>query len=639
MGKSSIFSQLTGVNVVTSNYPGTTVDINVGLMEHEGVKIGIVDLPGIYSIGAIYEDQWVARRGILEAKPDVVIVVVDASNLQRNLYLVLQLLEMGLRVVVDLNMVDHAEKLGLKINPTLLSKKLGAPVVPTVAVRGEGIGNLIQTAINCARKTRFKPTRFTYSRDVEAAIAKIEAIVKERFGSLPFGIHSRSLAILLLEGDPEFTGTLKEHGADEALQLATHLSNRLTASGGEPMNVRMARERYGMTGLIALEATKYTKVKPLLSQKIGEITIRPLTGFPIMVMVMASLFALLLYGGGSLESLLVEGYSKYVAPTLSALFRLVSPNDTVANILNLGINLGVEGILAIMIPYILVFFLALALLEDSGYLPRVAFIMDSAMHKMGLHGRAIIPMLGGFGCNVPAVMATRVLSKRERHILALLITLIPCSARTAIILGMVSLFLGASYAVVLYAIILLLIGIIGRLLHLALPGQTPGLILEVPPLRSPMLKGVLLKTWIRMKYFLLMAVPLLLIGSLLIATLEVSGLMSFIVDPLSPVTVGWLGLPAMTMVPLLYGFIRKEGALVLLTVVAGTSNLRDFMSPIQIFVYALVVSLYVPCIATVAVLAKEFGRKNALFISLGTFLIALAVGGLFYHLNPLGLGR
>ena len=306
--------------------------------------------------------------------------------------------------------------------------------------------------------------------------------------------------------------------------------------------------------------------------------------------------------------------------------------------LDIGINQGIAGILAVMVPYILVFFLAFAVLEDTGYLPRMAFVMDSAMHKIGLHGRAVVPMLGGFGCNVPAIMGTRVLTtRRERFISCFLITLIPCSAVTAVILGTVGFFVGVPYALIIYAIVLALIFIVGWLLNRMLPGTTPGMIMEMPPLRKPMPKPVLLKTWIRMRRFVYVAAPLLLLGSLIIGALEASGAMNSIVDPLSPITVGLLGLPAVVIIPMIYGIIRKEGAIVLLVAVAGTSNLRAFMSPLQLFVFAIVITIYVPCIATIAVLSRELGWKNAVLISLSTILLALAVGSLVYRLNPFGL--
>jgi ferrous iron transport protein B len=368
----------------------------------------------------------------------------------------------------------------------------------------------------------------------------------------------------------------------------------------------------------------------------SELTTNMKTGVPIMIAVFAALLLLIIYVGGFLEGLLVDGWKA----ATSGLSSTLKNSGAVGQVLEIGLIQGISGILAVMIPYILVFFLALAVLEDTGYLPRMAFVMDSAMHKIGLHGRAVVPMLGGFGCNVPAIMGTRVLTtKRERIITSFLITMIPCSARTAVILGTVGFFVGVRYALVIYGIILALILLVGWLLNRMLPGRVPGMIMEMPPLRVPMPKPVLFKTWVRMRSFLYIAAPLLIVGSFIIGALQVSGVLQEIVEPLSPITTGLLGLPAVAMIPLLYGFIRKEGAIVLLTVIAGTSNLATFMSPLQLFVFALVVAIYIPCIATIAVLGREVGWKWTAIITASTFLLALVVGGLVYHINPLGLAR
>jgi ferrous iron transport protein B len=418
------------------------------------------------------------------------------------------------------------------------------------------------------------------------------------------------------------------------LKKASKLARDIKVQHGEPAAFRIARERHGIANIFSREATKYITIKPTLSEKMSEVMTRPRTGIPIMIAVFAALLLILIYGGGFLERVLNDGWGTITSGSSSSLQN----SGAVGQVLDIGLIQGIAGILTVMIPYILVFFIALAVLEDTGYLPRMAFVMDSAMHKIGLHGRAVVPMLGGFGCNVPAIMATRVLAtKREKRIASFLITMIPCSARTAVILGTVGFFLGVKYALVIYGIILAIIFIVGWLLNRWLPGQVSGMIMEMPPLRRPMLRPVLYKTWLRMKHFAYIAVPLLLVGSLVIGILHVSGVLTSITGPLSPFTNGLLGLPPIAIIPLIYGFIRKEGALVLLVSIAGKPNLLDFMTPLQIFVFALVVAIYVPCIATVTVLKRELGWKDAIAISAGTFLLAVLVGGLFFHLNPLGL--
>jgi ferrous iron transport protein B len=635
VGKSAIFHQITGADVIVSNYPGTTVELTEGKVKHGKYDVLVVDLPGIYSLGAVSDDELVARRAILEQNPNVIGNIVDASNLGRSLYLTLQLLELGYPMIVVLNMHDIAMKKGIKIDPRLLSKKLGVPVVPTVAIRGENVRSAFDKAIEVATK-KIRPQKvIPMGKDLERAVGELDRSIKKNLARAPFDLPTRSLAVKLLEGDAHLTEALaREPGSDAVLKKASKLARDIKAQHDEPAAFRIARERHGIANIISREVTIYVTMKSTLSEKMSEVMTRPKTGIPIMVIVFVAILLLLIYGGGFLEGVLADGWGAATSGLSSAL----RDSGGLGQVLNIGLIQGIAGILAVMIPYILVFFMALAVLEDTGYLPRMAFVMDSAMHKIGLHGRAVVPMLGGFGCNVPAIMATRVLTtKRERRIASFLITMIPCSARTAVILGTVGFFLGIKYALVIYGIILAMIFIVGWLLNRWLPGQVSGMIMEMPPLRRPMLRPVLYKTWLRMKHFVYIAVPLLLVGSFVIGILHVSGVLSSITGPLAPFTTGLLGLPAVAIIPLIYGFIRKEGALVLLVSIAGTSNLLAFMSPLQIFVFALVVAIYVPCIATVAVLARELGWKDAIAISAGTFLLAVAVGSLMYHLNPLSL--
>jgi ferrous iron transport protein B len=634
VGKSAIFHQITGADVIVSNYPGTTVELTEGRVRHGKYDVRVVDLPGIYSLGAVSEDELVARRAILEQEPDVIINIVDASNLGRSLYLTLQLLELGYPMLVVLNMHDIAMKKGIKIDPRSLSKKLGVPVIPTVAIRGENVRVAFNKAIEVATKKKLPQKVIPMGKDLERAVRELDRSIRKNLARTPLGLPTRSLAVKLLEGDAHLIEALHEPGSNAVLKKAYKLARDIKAQHGEPAAFRIARERHGIANIISREATEYVTMKPTLPEKLSGVMTRPKTGIPIMVAVFAALILILIYGGGFLDRVLTDGWSAVTSGLSSSLQN----SGALGQVLDIGLIQGIAGILTVMIPYILVFFIALAVLEDTGYLPRMAFVMDSAMHKIGLHGRAVVPMLGGFGCNVPAIMATRVLAtKRERRIASFLITMIPCSARTAVILGTVGFFLGVKYALVIYGVILAMIFIVGWLLNRWLPGQVSGMIMEMPPLRRPMLRPVLYKTWLRMKHFVYIAVPLLLIGSFVVGILHVSGVLNSITGPLAPFTTGLLGLPALAIIPLIYGFIRKEGALVLLVSIAGTSNLLAFMSPLQIFVFALVVAIYVPCIATVAVLARELGWKDAIAISAGTFLLAVLVGGLFFHLNPLGL--
>jgi len=634
VGKSAIFHQMTGADVIISNYPGTTVELTEGRVKRDPYDVRVIDLPGVYSFGTVSDEEVVARRAILEQKPDVIVNIVDASNLERSLYLTIQLLRLGYPMLVVLNMYDVASKKGVNPDPERLSKKLGVPVIQTVATRGENVSKAFDQAVKLALNKKPPRKVIRMGKDLEEAIENLSKAIRRNLVPIPLDLPARTLAIKLLEGDAHLTEAVALQGGGAAvLMKADELARKIRDEHGEPAAFRIARERHGIASLISEEVTEYETVEPTLGQKLSELTTNMKTGVPIMAAVFVLLLFLLFYGGGSLETAITNVYDKYIS-------NHFLQSAGVQEVLRIGIVLGFRGILTVMIPYILVFFIALAILEDTGYLPRMAFVMDSAMHKIGLHGGAVVPMLGGFGCNVPAIMSTRVLTtRRERIISSFLITMIPCSARTAVILGTVGFYIGVRYALVIYGIILGLIFLVGLMLNRMLPGRVPGMIMEMPPLRVPTPKPVLFKTWVRMRSFLCIAAPLLIVGSLTVGALHVSGALNKITGPLSPVTIGLLGLPAVAIIPLIYGFIRKEGAIVLLTIVAGTSNLAKFMSPLQLFVFALVVAIYIPCLATIAVLRNEVGWKWAAFITVGTFLLALIVGGLVYHVNPLGLAR
>lgn len=638
VGKSVFFHNFTGVGVDISNYPGTTVEIMEGRTEYREYSVRVIDLPGVYSLGAGAEDEWVARRAILNQDIDVLINVVDASNLERNLYLTLQLIELDIPVVVALNQYDLALRGGIRVNPDTLSDELGVPVVETVANRGENVSEVFSEAVKAGVERREPQREVKMGKDLEEIIQSLSDHISEELSSTPFDLPPRALAIMLLEGDEEIVKSVAagESGA-EIVRKARELAQEVKDRHGEAAAFRIARERHGMASLISEEATEYVEVEPSLSERISDLTTEVRTGVPIIIGVFFGLLMLLFYGGGFIEEVLVGGWEGYVQHNLYTFFQAVSPTSGVAEVLDIGINLGIKGILAVMIPYIFVFFLALAILEDSGYLPRMAYVLDSLMHRLGLHGKAVIPMLGGFGCNVPAIMATRGLTtRRQRLIASFLIVMIPCSARTAVILGTVGTFVGLLPALSIYGIILALIFMVGLLLNRFLPGQTSGMVMEIPPLRRPMLKPVLTKTWNRMREFVYVATPLLLLGSFMIGILQVSGVMDWIVEPLSPLTTGLLGLPAVFIVPLLYGIIRKEGALVLLLAVTGASGLGTY-DPLPLFVFGLVVAIYVPCVGTMAVLKRELGWRDTLIISLFTIFVAILVGSLINHLNPLGL--
>ncbi len=631
VGKSTLFNRLTGSAVETANYPGMTVGLNIASATWRGQEVQLVDLPGTYGLDPVSEDQWVARHGLLDWRPDVVVAVVDATNLARNLYLVLQLVDLGPRVVIALNLIDEARRQSLRIDPRALSQALGLPVIPTVARHGEGLDELVAAAAAVATDGdglgRGRAVR--YSARIEAQVAELEAELADDETLLPEGLPPRAAALALLEGDHE-------------LVTALGTTARVTVTAERAaLAVSIAAARHAAATAVA-EACTEGRTTTSGADRWWRATTSPLTGLPILLGVLAAVFAFLFFVGGWLSSLLTSLWTATASPVLASAVHGLFGYGALAGTLLWGLDGGILAALAVGIPYILTFYFVLALLEDSGYMNAAAFLADRVMHLFGLHGRAVIPLMAAAGCNVPAIMGTRVLAtKRERTIACALVVLVPCSARTAVILGSVSLFVGWQWALLVFGVLGLVGLVAGLALNRILPGEPEGLVMEMFPFRRPSLRLVAVKTWKRFGTFLWAAAPIMLIGSFALGALYETGLIWHLEWPLHPVVVGWLGLPAVAGLTLLLGVLRKELALQMLVVFAvarfgaGAYNLRTFMTPHQIVVYALVAAILVPCVATIAMLGHELGWRRAGAISAGTVATALVVGGAVAHLLPL----
>ncbi len=645
VGKSSIFNQLTGMGVVTANYPGKTVEVNLATASFENMKIGIVDLPGTYAIGAVSEDQWVARQAVLEGKPNAVIVILDATNLARNLYMLLQFLDLGLPVVAALNIVDQAERQGINTDIGRLSEALGVPVVPTIATRGKGLDELVRMAIGVGRSGGKAIVRApTYGRDIEDAINCLSQIIADKIGETPHSLSARAVAIQLLENDADFVQFISSspHG-EEVLATTAKLAGEIKSRHGETASLRIARERHGLAGTITADVqTIQKKPSSYLIDRLWQATTAPWSGIPIMLAVLAFIFWFLFYVGSYLSTLFGNFWAAYISPVIDGSIYFFFGQSVISKILIWGPDAGIQASLSVGIPYVLTFYFILALLEDTGYLNSMVFLTDRIMHNFGLHGRAVIPLVAGAGCNVPAIIGTRVLTTmRERIIASTLVVLIPCSARTAVILGAVYLYAGWQPAMAIYAVVFALVFAVGIGLNKMMPGESTGLVMEMFPFRMPSLPTILKKTWYRFKSFIFVATPIVLGGSLLLGALYETGYIWYLTAPLKPVVEGWLGLPAVAGLTLIFAVLRKELALQLLVALAivqfgrQAENLLLFMNARQIFVYALVNTIYIPCIATIAVLGQELGWRRAALISLLTILLALAIGGVAYRVAGL----
>jgi ferrous iron transport protein B len=639
VGKSTIFNRITGMGVMTANYPGMTVELNLALTELDGRQIGIIDLPGTYALGAVSEDQMVARRGVLQGVPDLVIVILDANNLARNLYLLLQFLDLGCPVIAALNLVDQAEKSGTHTDVELLSEILSIPVVPTVGIRGDGIDELMHRSHQMVdHKEEYHVLPFSYAADIESRIRRLARHIQKELREIPYGLSPRALAILLLEEDEEFMAILREMpSGEELLGYAASVAKEIEEEHGDKAALIIARERHGIAGSIAANVQQRGEYgRPQLGERLWEYTTSFRTGIPILAVVIFAVFAAIFWGGGELAKLLGDFWDTYVGSPIGSGIDAALGVNMFSQSLKWAVD-GLGAVLEIALPYLLVFYIVLALLEDSGYLNSLAFLSDRFMHRLGLHGRAVIPLISAFGCNVPAIMGTRVLStRRERIIASTLIVLVPCSARIAVIMGGVALFAGWAPALLLFAILFVVVMGAGLLLNKVMPGSSTGLVMEMFPFRRPSMLTVLKKTWVRLKDFLYIAAPLIVAGSFILGLLYESGWIFELTVPLKPIMEWWLGIPAVAGLALIFAFLRKELALALLLVLAAQvipgvteeSSLLEFMTKGQIFTFALVCAIYIPCVAALGVLWKELGTRDSLLISASTVILALLLGGL-----------
>ena len=616
VGKSVVFNRLTGVGAISSNYPGTTVEFLKGEVKIEGRNVTVVDLPGIYSLTAGAEDQMVASRMLVESHPDLVLVVADATRLEPSLVLIAQLIELGYPVLVALNMMDVARKRG-EVDISVLLKILGVPVVPTVAVTGEGMDDLVQAISGYVRK----PTDFRvrYDSHIEAYLE----VLTRGTGDIRLKYPPRGAFIKLLEGDGGFT----EGITPEMRAKVKRLREEFKAEHDEDLEVHINRDRYGEAGRIISQVMTSRPQPRTRGQKLSDLTLRPSTGIPIMLGVLVGVLLTIILLGAWLEGTLLSLYSDLVGSFFIDLGQAIGGDFGPA--LASGLDLSIQAILAIVIPYILLFYLILALLEDSGYLPRVVVMLDSVMHRIGLHGQALIPMLVGMGCNVPAILATRVIeSRREKLIIATIIVMaVPCSAQMAVIVGTVGNYGGFVYVLAILLILLGLVLLLATLLHKAIKFEPGSLMIEIPDLAVPMARNVGSKTYMRIKEFFFIAFPILLVGSIVLELLSAYGVLESIVDPLSFFTVGFLGLPAIIIIALIFGILRKEMSFQLLIVLFGTADLASVMTVEQLFVFALIMATFMPCMSALAVMIKEYGLKDSLKVTFASITLAFALGG------------
>ena len=548
VGKSVIFSRLTGIEVVSANYPGTTIEYTEGRMKLGEKMATLIDPPGVYSLEPTSKVEEVTGH-ILEQGADVVVNVIDSTNLERNLNLTLKILEKGLPTVVALNLWDVATRKGIEIDTAILAEALGVDVIPTVAVSGQGIYDLV------------------------------EAIGK--------------------------------------------------AKTPPPVQFESSDQRWARIGEIAEKSQKVLHRHPSLFDRLEDISLKPLTGIPIALLLLYLSFSLVIEVGETLQLKVTDplfiAYSNFITDLVhryvsSELLREILIGSSPELLKSFGIlTTGLYIPLGIVLPFLIPFYLLLGILEDIGYLPRLSVILDAFMHRIGLHGAAILPCVLGMGCSVPAVLSVRILeSAKQRYLAATLMTMaIPCASQSAMIFGILAPY-GLRYIFIVYATLFLSFVITGYLLHRFIGGESPEIFLEIPPYRMPNLQALLKKTFIRVREFLKEAVPYIGLGMIIMKFFYLTGLMHLIGEELKPVVSGLLGLPSDAATALIIGFLRKDVGI-------GMFAPLD-MTPVQYVIAAVVLAMYMPCVATFMVMLKELGVSGTAKSVALRLVAALVVG-------------
>ncbi|WP_400146597.1 ferrous iron transport protein B [Candidatus Methanarcanum hacksteinii] len=609
VGKSTLFSRLTGVGVISSNYPGTTVEFDEATVTYGGNELHFHDLPGTYSLSTTSSDEDVVIKMLRDADNDVIVVVADSTDLEPSLVLSMEVLELGLPTIIALNKYDLSMK-RMTIDVEKLEKIFGVPVIPVSSRNGDGMSDLLD-AISSG-KAKVSDYRVMYDDHIVEAIDKV----------METHHVNRGKAIKILEGIDD----------DSDPFIIGDIDREFTKIHGDHIGVHIARDRYGDAHVIVMETVHRSTKNLTRSEKISDITIEPSTGIPILIGILVLTFITLIGLGGIIAEWIDHLYTTFVGTALIDLGGNIAGD--IGKALMSGIDSSIQAILGLVIPYIMVFYIILGILEDTGYLPRAVVLLDRLMHHFGLHGNAFIPIMVGFGCNVPAILATRMIrSKRERIILCSMICMaVPCSAQIAIMTGVTGKFAGIEWVLVILAILTVLMVSIGIVLNKTLKLEPSNLAIELPELQVPRVMNVINKMWMRSKDFFAIAVPLLIIGSIIVELCIYYNLLDVFVEPMSWLTVDMLGLPAVTIICFIVGVVRKEMSYGMLVIVGAITE----MDPSQFVVYGIIMSIYMPCIATIAVMRDELGWKNTLAVCLSSVTIAVLVGTLVNQLFNIG---
>lgn len=615
VGKSVIFSYLTGRYVEVSNYPGTTVEVTRGRMGVNGHSVPVIDTPGVNSLVPRSGDEKVTRDILMAENARAVVQVADAKNLRRALLLTTQLAEMGVPMVLVLNMQDEASARGIRVDAAELSRRLGIDVVPATAVTGEGLNTLSDT-INEARVSHLG---VGFDDTISEALARLEALLPARMPG------KRGHAIFALASDD-----IPEPFPDETHDEVRAIRQQAASHYSTPLVYALNQQRLQcVDSIVDAVYRKNESAGQPLAQWLGRIATHPVWGWPILALVLLGLYQFVgVFGAGTLVGFLEETlFAQWISPWITGLVTAYLPVPILQRFLvgEYGlVTMALSYGIAIVLPIVATFFLAFSLLEDSGYLPRLAVMVNRPFKAMGLNGKAVLPMVLGLGCDTMATMTTRILETRKERIqVTLLLALgVPCSAQLGVILGMVS-FISPTSTLVWGGLIAGIMLIVGWLASKVIPGQPSDFIVELPPIRAPRLDNIAFKTIARLEWYLKEVLPLFILGTAVLFVLDATGALALIERIGSPVVEGLLGLPREATASFLIGFLRRDyGA-------AGLFELarQGLLTPTQVTISLVVITLFIPCIANVLMIVKEYGWKTAAWVSSVVFPLAFGVGG------------
>ena len=626
VGKSVLFGALTRRYVAVSNYPGTTVEISTGSLDLAGHHVRLVDTPGVNSLLPNSEDERVARDLLLSRRVGAVVLVGDAKSPERVVALALQVAEMGLPHVVCLNMSDEARERGIDVDAAGIATVLGVDVVATIAVRRKGVPRLRETL--AAPRTARATVR--YPDPVEDALARIEPLLPRAH------VAPRALGILVLAGDTTLVDWLRSRVAPDALATIEDVRQDLRRAFHEPVayvvhRARADEARRVMRGLSTQSVERTPSIRRVAAW-LERASIHHVWGLPILALVLWAVYEFVgVLGAGTLVDLLESGvFGRFVNPAATAFFERFAPWAWLRDLF-VGpygvVTMALTYALALILPIVTTFFLAFGAIEDSGYLPRLAVIVNRGFRRIGLNGKAVLPMVLGLGCDTMATLTARILeTRKERIIVTLLLALgVPCSAQLSVILAMLGA-LSLTASLIWLGVVLGVIALVGALAARVLPGRGSDFVLELPPLRVPRLGNIAIKTLARLEWYLKEAVPLFVLGTLILFVVDALGWLAVAERAVEPLVGGLLGLPREAAGVFLIGFLRRDFGAAGLYTMAGEGRL----APDQILVAVVTITLFMPCIANFFMIVKERGWRVALAISGFVVPFALGVGALLH---------